>query len=878
MNKILTSRYSFKFSPKQILASCRQDHGKNKYFIRENNTEKVYLQETSEIKKIKNFKKLSGLLQLFLENLSQMKWANFSRENKTIDGIELILKFNEFNPLLISLINKINSRHDFISIKEYFLKNLEQLTPKEQAVLFRLMNLLDKNFKDNPLVLKLENLYYENLNYFDLNDLLNYHRGFFILRKPFSPSKYESFSRSADIVSKKVFQIIDSLDQNCHSQTNDLQELFPFINLNFSGLPLALSAIRLYSPMMTMDTQVNYFGLLIEKCNNLPHLKENLQTFADLFIVLDKIYIQNLNKNNKIFSSFSNYKRLFEQNFNLLVSNLKSLSDDFERFELFIKFFSVFSGTNRLHLQDPDDMLEYFKQKLEDSTDSQNIYKYLFSIRVFKKTFMPKRSDFRKEFDLDQLFSLKTKQIIENMDFFSLKRVLGAVDPKYFNFHPANYDLILEAFKVKNEFSMVNDSLIYCMTNFFPIFFKSEIADRLKMNNLYPLYACSNFQYFSSNLPLILDSFDKNIKFYLFEDQIYLNEFVRNLEMLSNRLINDNSVILIRILTKSFDELIMNLSLINFETIKLLDFNLSSDSAQNIDLSKLNYQYKPVRNCLDSLNFIEKLVKLLNKKSIDYNFIDLSDIRLHSFQIFVKNLSVLFKYLKESEIHDENLEELLRFNLFKLVRHLYFISRLVKISQCYSPELSKELIDLFLSLCEILCDSSFNREKLQNRLLNSYEHLFKFTELYGSYDIDCKDANISQEQKIKLKQYLSIIYQKLRGELNSIEIIQKNYHFLNLNILNEEAAEDFQNVVKTKSDYLNDRYVRLSKIIYQSLKMKFPNYHLNIKIDLDDHFKGIFFNLKIVILMKTDIFYCIFISIRILRFNYLTITIAFLEY
>ncbi|RNA01316.1 hypothetical protein BpHYR1_020599 [Brachionus plicatilis] len=835
MNKILACRYSIKLNSKRILAPCHLGYSRRDFFAKENNPDTLYLQETSEIKKIKNFKKLSNILQIFFENLTQMKWTNFSRDMKIIDGIDLVLKFNEFNPLLISLIDKINSRHDFLAIKDYFLKNLDQLSPKEQAILFRLMNLLDKNFKENPLVLKLERLYYENLNHFDLNDLLNYHRGFFILRKPFSPSKYESFSRSADIVSKKVFQIIDSNGKS-QSSSNSLEQLFPSINLSFSDLPLVLFSIRLYSPMLTMDTQVKYFEILIEKFRDLPDLKENMFTLADYFVVLDKIYIQNLNKNNQIFNSYNSYKKLFEENFGLLASNLKNLSGDFERFELFIKFFAVFSRSNGLRIKDSENILEFFKQKLANSTDSQNIYKYIFSIKEFRKTFDTSRYDFRKQFDLDKLVGHKSKQIMENMDFFSVKRLLGAIDSKYFNFQPSNYDLILESFKIKNESSMINDSLVFCMTNFFPIFFEPEIAKRFETSNLYPLYACSNLKYFSSNLPLILESFEKNARFYLFEDQVYVNEFVRNLEMINSRLLMENSEILIKILTKSFDELIMNLSLNNSQT-KFPKVKLPSDPTQKIDLTGLNYDYKPIRNCLSTLAFIEKLVHLFNKKYIDYGFIDLSSHSMLSFQLFVKSFGDIFRFLKVNNISDENLEELLRFNLFKLCRHLYFISRLIKISQCYSPPLSKQLIESFLSLCEILCDPSFDREKLKHRLFSSYEHLFKFVELYSLYDIDCPEANISQKQKDQVQQYLSILYPKLRNDSNFGEIIKKNYHLLNLNILNEEAVKDFQNVVKNKSDSLNDRYVRLSKIIYQSIKMKFPDYQLNLKIDLDDHYR-----------------------------------------
>ncbi|CAF1040471.1 unnamed protein product [Brachionus calyciflorus] len=832
---IVSTKKSYKYQFKYLFNLNKNQHYTNESI---NQTpETIFLQETPEAKKIKNFKKLSNILNTFFDSLNQLNWIERPLHNKKIiDGLDLILKFNEFNPLMISLVDKINSHPDFKSVNDYFLKNIHQLTPKEQAILFRLMNFLDKNDKKNPLILKLEKLYFEKIDRFDLNDLLNYHRGLFMLRKPYSQSKFQSFSTSAEIVNLKVSEIIESIDKKTTLEKSKIENIFPNLNLSFSGVPLISTAIRLYSPILTFDTQIRYFERLIDKMKTSPSLTENVQDLADLFVVLDKIYVQVSNKNNRIFNSFSDYKILLDNNYNFISSKLIDLSNNFERFESFIRFFIIFSGqlkTNRkLFL---GDKFELFREKLNTAVDSQNLYKYLFTISILKRS-SDVDGNFRKEFDFNKLMREKSQTIIENMDFFTSKRLLGSIDQKYLNFRPKNFDIIQESLKISDDSWMIS-----LFTKNFPILFDSQIADRLKSDSYYSSYASTNLKYLSDNFQCVLESLERNLGKYLFEDQIYLrDDLTEILSSIENKILRDNSDLLIRILNESYFTLLKNISLDN-EFDSEIKQNILPDNPSDIDLNQFKCQYKPFKTCIKTFNFVVKLAELLDNRSIDFGYFDLSKLNLENFYLSSENLKNFFIYIKEKNLNEPNLNEFLKFNTSKLVNFLYMTSRLVKMSNYYSPVVNKDLIRIFLNLCEIVCDPYFETDDdSQHRINRFIGNLFWFTDLYRLYDIDCKDANITHDEKKKLEYYMGRIYAKTRDRNDYELIIKKNYVLINLNILNRDAIGDMEYVIRYKSNELNDEIIRLAKTVFLLVQIKFPNNRLNLKIDFLDRFTGKF--------------------------------------
>lgn len=750
------------------------------------------LLEVNESEKVLYFRKVSSMIDVLFDKCQQLKWIENSKNRKVTDSFELILKFNEFNPILINLIDKINSLPEFESVNEYFMQNLEKLNAKELAILFRAMNLLEKNNKTNELLLKIERNYYSKLNEFDLNDLVNFHRGLFMLRKPYPQSKVDSFSKSADLVHRKI---LSYLEEDNKQKVFYLDNHFPSLNLTLNGLPLVLTSIRIYTSMFTVETQIKYFESLIEKATALSKSKHDLSQLADLFAGLDKIFIQNLNKTHQILKSYGKYKNLFEQNYELILGNLDSLCE-LERFEAFLKSFVIFSNSLKKKMNSVY-LIDFLTDKLIKSQDSQSVYKYIYSIGFVRKFF--KNVNSKNDSDLDRLISEKAKCIIENMDFYSTNRLLSVLDKKYFNFEPNNSTLLEQTLNRNLE----NDEFLCSFAYNFPIFFNSNTGDKLKASPVFPKYCFANRKYFQDNFELILDFYEANFKTYLFDDQSNLSEFVDNLKFMPN--LKDHSEKLKNILRKSCEYFLQSIILNEFEKIKPID----QKSIEDLDFTKINYEFKSVKKCLKAFNFLNNFVFVLQENSIRMEYLNLDSLDLSNFKTMIKNYKDIFSYFKSKLStpltleQDENVMEFLKFDSLKIVKYLFLLAKMVKISNYYSPKLNKELIEIFTDVADLICDPHFEKIGLnQTRVHSTYEFLFRFTELYKLYDLDCPEAQIEQELKTKLKNQLNYIYKKIRNKINPKDTVFFNYWLVNLNILNPEAIEDFQSVLMNKSNYL----------------------------------------------------------------------------
>lgn len=242
------------------------------------------------------------------------------------------------------------------------------------------------------------------------------------------------------------------------------------------------------------------------------------------------------------------------------------------------------------------------------------------------------------------------------------------------------------------------------------------------------------------------------------------------------------------------------------------------------------------------IKFIFFLLKLYNLLQGDNNiniFIDLGNLSMQNFQIAVKSSKEILVYLKSKMSKDEILHEVLMFFLKELNRNLYLIGRLISYSDYYSPHLNKELIATYLNLCEVVCDPFLESlEQNENRILQFYSNLFDFSLIYKLYDIDCKEASITEEQKENLKKYLKKIGQTLRKhnyeniQNDFDKIIDSNLSLISVNIFDQGFIKDFIKISQVFPNKKKKKY-----ILFNLIKIEYPDFEFDYTFD--DAFNGL---------------------------------------
>ncbi|CAF0783278.1 unnamed protein product [Brachionus calyciflorus] len=833
MNKLSKIKISFRilneldrnFAKHKLNLSNRKHYSTN--VINSKCSDAKNQQTIYEINKINNFQKLSNILNNYISELNHMNWLERPCESKKIiDHIELILRYNEHNPLSISLSNKIRKNNDLNSLNKYFLENLSNLNPKEQAILFRLLILIDRNNIFNPIISKLENNLYEQLNRLDLNDISNYQKGLYLLKK--SIFKMEPLDQIAKILNEKIMNIIESNDSNHDLNLNSIEKIFPNISLSSPNLFSVLSVLRFYFPFLTTESQNRYFDCLVEKANKMTNLDDNLSDLADLLTFLDTNFKKNIKINNSIFASFSKYQALIEKSKSIISSNVNKLVDDYERFQGIANFFLSTSYPINLSVKSQSEtlkLLDNFYHGLKLSNDSQNIIKNLAAIRVFAQTV-------GKDFSSDNLVKNKCKTVIDNMEIYSIKRLLTSMNVQISSHELNNCDLLKES--LKNFSNSDRDDLLYFVTKKFPEFFSENIADSMKSSKFYPMYVILDTVYFNSNFNKVLEVYQQNVKFYLYEHS-FLIDFIDKLKIMKREKLVQNSEILIQILNDSLNTLIKTLSFDSAEE-NVKPIQLPNDPNEKFDFNQSFNGYKSVKQCRKQKEFIYKFYNLLEKNSINDGYLDLSVLNLEKFKLSCENFKKVFYYVKTNRITDENLREYFQFNLAKLVGYYNVLCSLAKSSQFYSPILNRDLIKIFLSLCEILCDSEYEIiNDSKTNLLTLYDLLFRSIELYEVYDINCEMANISEQEKKQLNFYLTKIYHTLNPRKYALDIISDNSKLSNVNVFVKEAVENLEKAIEYDLfDNPKDQYN--SKFVYHLIKLKFPQYISNLDIDFRDKY------------------------------------------
>ena len=183
--------------------------------------------------------------------------------------------------------------------------------------------------------------------------------------------------------------------------------------------------------------------------------------------------------------------------------------------------------------------------------------------------------------------------------------------------------------------------------------------------------------------------------------------------------------------------------------------------------------------------------------------------------------------------------------IYKADRRVKGGRRLVEKSDFYSPSLNKDLTSLYLSLCEMACDPFFEyKEENLNKIAQLYDSLFRFIKLYSSYDINCKEANITDEQKDDLEFYLTKMYRTLKSYDSDFKepesIAMKIYHLTSLDIFDEEILDDFKNNFEKIFKTFENKEKNFHLFTYGLITLKFPEFKLDTEIDLNK--LGLFFN------------------------------------
>lgn len=178
----------------------------------------------------------------------------------------------------------------------------------------------------------------------------------------------------------------------------------------------------------------------------------------------------------------------------------------------------------------------------------------------------------------------------------------------------------------------------------------------------------------------------------------------------------------------------------------------------------------------------------------------------------IKNFKTLFEHAKKT--NDINLNEFITIYSTRISKSFYIIHRLIKMSHFYSPNLSKDMLCTYFDICEIVFDPYYV-SVLGRNLDKVYQNLFQSAYLYNYYPIDCKDANISSEQKQKLEYFMCKIYDKIKEKtFKEKYILNANILFLNLNIFNEQAYKDFRRILKLYNKEITNLTDETGSFIY----------------------------------------------------------------
>jgi hypothetical protein len=155
--------------------------GKNRQYTVANHQKDNTIVLAAAAAKKQNFEKLFRHFDLFLKELKRKNWIN----HHCSDYLEELVIANKSNSHFQHVLIKLNQRsnHELNESIDFFQSNLAQLSVKEQSVLFHVISFLNlKGSKSHELILMLEEKFYDQIEQCDMDDILNYQKGFSVFR------------------------------------------------------------------------------------------------------------------------------------------------------------------------------------------------------------------------------------------------------------------------------------------------------------------------------------------------------------------------------------------------------------------------------------------------------------------------------------------------------------------------------------------------------------------------------------------------------------------------------------------------------------------------------------------------------------------------
>ena len=782
--------------------------------IQENKKDAIILNPNRELKdsiatNVVYFNKLNGLFDELKTSLVELKWAKESDLNLNENKIDLITKFNQNNPKLVNIVNKkIKNRNEFNEVVNYFSSNLNELKPSELSKLFRLLNIIENQPKENNLILNIEKLFYSlfqtaasedqtdtNIKQKDglnLQDFINFYHGFYKLR-------YKS-NHSLDLMhfystsTQHFNQLLIDLLANESVMTNDEQvkQILDGIDCFNHTMTKEVFGDSILRTLENCKSQKNiaYIRDLMDKTEN--SVKNQLIDKKVFKLINEKIFM--VNEKKYLHEWMFNYHKFIKSYFPLIF--IQKEKDEIKRFKKIDK--------------EIINILELFLDS-KNYSDASNISEFILYLsgQKYKENFNYAMKSF---IEIDS-FKAKMKNMILKSDFLSLNNLFSSNQSFYYGYYETLDIDTLELKKVieilkNNEIHGENHlKLIFEISVCFPKIFDSNVAKELNNKNskYFVLYSLINENYFYENSAIVLNALENNINsFNLYDIKFISERCLKLFEKVDKRIQNQDSTNLI--IQKLIDLILPKTS----ECLLLKNYKFNENEFETDSKKKEKFNFK-----LYDIDYRFSLIsKILNEiLSINVGYFNTKlDLNFNEFNQVSDNYVKMFDYLK---INYENKSYLndpayiqVKFifeSFLDHIRYLSILELLVKSTNKFDPLFGLQLLEIFNKLSRILLDPFFSQLTLRYKsddYTNFKLMFFKSLRLFNNVNINDIRNNLIDKNKfdIELKQThknLDFLLNNLKSDYK--QNMEINTLFLNMNHLNEKFIKNTLNYCKKVS-------------------------------------------------------------------------------
>ena len=776
--------------PHKLLTKCSTLELNNKQKSIENHTklnEKLRVQE--------NFQLLSKLLNVFIGDLRRDKWIS-----NDLSQLEKIIIANKSNQHLENVYQKLYQTNDFKEMVKYFTNNINQLDTKEQSVLFRLFVLINStrlNAESNKLINELELKFYDQLEKCDLNDFLNYERGFHLLRsKTLKSNKNENiyfFSKSANYVDKLINRSINFLFvreeilNGNDTKDNYIHSLFSTknsIETNFGKLNGLFSSINRFSIFFSYCTLNRYFSRIIENKNNFNFLFESSK--SDLSYLIVSYFRHRVHISDKYKIEYKIFE-LFEQKFkdltitDLNIFNQNSLIAELHEFDKLTK-----------HSYIENNLINFIKNNLENINSSSDLCKLFKLIANFNKARKYENLQ-RVYFNFNQVLLNDILKLSQNKDNFLLAesfRIFKELNKSFY--YPLNNkdQILLRLIQFFNDVPFKNYKLNETNVDYSYLYFKhmenkfdKRLANQLiekYQNTYFADYDLISYNYLMMNYDFLIYKKDKI-------NQI-LTKYLRISKIVDLRLFwidltkqFDNvqiKNIFLPCLNTCYSRLVNQLKLSNVERTNCV---VKYDSIQN----KLEFDSILFENLISKkqrISATSKYFSTINQLKPSLRLDDENKLDLSNYRLYLENLEKIVDYVNSCQKNDINKDECKHLNFFiencleKFQVLFINISGIMSFSVYYNQSLIKDFLYCFNNFLNIILKLNTN-ENSNNFDFKSVLNKFLLTtnSLRNAILLKNDEINLNLEILKKNIHLINKIYDIQYKDINKIHFL---YNFL----------------------------------------------------------------------------------------------------